>query len=159
MDPRERLRTYLEQRRETGETELVLDKLSIDEVLRIIAGEASSARGTAIAAAEEAEREHPSSARAAEPTSEDWRATLRDAGAAPIPHVKAPAADVKTPLADAPGDPVDPAPLDAPAEPRPSIPRLAFPQPGHEAGGPEVQGEFRTGLVVGAADSELFRSP
>lgn len=159
MDPRERLRTYLEQRRETGETELVLDRLSIDEVLRIIAGEASSARGTAIAAAEEAEREHPASARAGEPSSADWRVALRDAGVAPVADVRAPAADVKPPVAAAPVAPVDPPPPDAPPESRPSIPRLAFPQPGHEAGGPEVQGEFRTGIVVGAADSELFRSP
>jgi len=37
-DPREQLRRYLEQRRELGERELVLDDLSVDEVLRIVAG-------------------------------------------------------------------------------------------------------------------------
>lgn len=130
MDPREQLRLYLEQRRETGETELVLDKLSIDDVLRIIAGQASSARGTAVAAAAAAEKEHPTSARAAEPGTADWREALREAGVGQPP----------------------------PAKP-PSVPRLAFPQPEHAAGGADAPVEFKTGIVVGAADSELFRSP
>ncbi len=52
----------------------------------------------------------------------------------------------------------DAAPDAAPVK-RPSVPRLAFPQPGHEANGPDVPSEFKTGIVVGAADSELFRSP
>ncbi|MGI9140532.1 MAG: uracil-DNA glycosylase [Gemmatimonadaceae bacterium] len=128
MDPREQLRIYLEQRRETGETELVLDKLSIEDVLRIIAGEASTARGSAVTAAAAAEREHPSSARSADPGPGDWRATLLEAGA---------------------GEPAKPA----------GIPRLAFPQPGYEAGGPDVESEFKTGIVVGAADAALFGSP
>ncbi|MGI8617770.1 MAG: uracil-DNA glycosylase family protein [Gemmatimonadaceae bacterium] len=156
MDPREQLRIYLEQRRETGETELVLDKLSIDEVLRIIAGQASSARGTAVAAAAAAEKEHPSSARAAEPGTGDWRSALREAGIGrPAVDASAPArvepkAQAVAPEAVAsPGDPIKP----------PSVPRLAFPQPGHAAGGPDVPSEFRTGIVVGAASSELFRSP
>ena len=41
MDARERLRRYLEQRRELGESELVLDKMSVDDVLSMV-----SARGT-----------------------------------------------------------------------------------------------------------------
>ncbi len=36
MDARERLRRYLEQRRELGESELVLDGMSIDEVLGVV---------------------------------------------------------------------------------------------------------------------------
>jgi uracil-DNA glycosylase len=36
VDARERLRAYLEQRRELGETELVLDALSTDDVLRMV---------------------------------------------------------------------------------------------------------------------------
>src|SRR5687767_3057516 len=116
MDPREQLRVYLEQRRETGETELVLDKLSIDEVLRIIAGQASSARGTAVAAAAEAEREQPTSARAAEPGSADWRAALLDAGVA---H---PSGAGRPPEPAAPREAV-PAQSEEPAKPA-SIPRM-----------------------------------
>ena len=36
MDARDRLRRYLEQRRDLGETELVLDGLSVDDVLRLV---------------------------------------------------------------------------------------------------------------------------
>jgi len=36
VDPREQLRRYLEQRREMGESELVLDSLTVDEALRIV---------------------------------------------------------------------------------------------------------------------------
>ncbi len=153
MDPREQLRTYLEQRRETGETELVLDKLTIDEVLRIVAGEASAARGTAVAAAAAAEKEHPASARAADPGTGDWRAALREAGVEHPPTARAvpePPAVTSEPQAAAPGD--------APAK-RLGIPRLAFPQPGAEADAPRGSEEFKLGIVVGAADSELFRSP
>jgi uracil-DNA glycosylase family 4 len=154
MDPREQLRIYLEQRRETGETELVLDKLSIDEVLRIIAGEASTARGTAVAAAAAAERAHPTSARAADPGTGDWRSALLGAG------VAQPGAGAKPP--EAPGAPQAPpvaaAPTAEPAKPA-SIPRMAFPQPGHEAETPAEAPEFKTGLVVGAADTQLFDSP
>jgi DNA polymerase len=46
MDARERLRRYLEQRRELGESEFVLDALSVDEALALLAGgkEAGKAR-------------------------------------------------------------------------------------------------------------------
>ena len=156
MDPREQLRIYLEQRRETGETELVLDKLSIDEVLRIIAGQASSARGTAVAAAAAAEKEHPASARAGEPGSADWREALREAGVSQ-PTAGAKQADPAPPRAEPSQAEAAPATGDSP---KPAgIPRLSFPQPGHEPGAPAVVEDFRTGIVVGAADSELFRSP
>ena len=36
MRPEDLLRRYLEQRRESGETELILDRLSVEEVLRIV---------------------------------------------------------------------------------------------------------------------------
>ena len=36
MDARERLRQYLEQRRELGESELVLDRMDVDDVLRVV---------------------------------------------------------------------------------------------------------------------------
>ncbi len=36
MRPEDLLRRYLEQRREAGESELILDRLSVDEVLRIV---------------------------------------------------------------------------------------------------------------------------
>ncbi len=42
MDARERLRRYLEQRRELGESELVLDSLSVDDVLSMLGARASA---------------------------------------------------------------------------------------------------------------------
>ena len=40
MDARERLRLYLEQRRELGESELVLDGLAVDDVLAVLGARA-----------------------------------------------------------------------------------------------------------------------
>jgi uracil-DNA glycosylase family 4 len=50
MDAKERLRLYLEQRRDLGESELVLDSMSVDEVMKAIGaigkGISSSSSGT-----------------------------------------------------------------------------------------------------------------
>lgn len=64
MDAEELLRRYLEQRRDQGEHELVLDTLSVDDVMRLI-GAARTSR--------------PAATPAARP--DDWRETLRGAGA------------------------------------------------------------------------------
>lgn len=96
-DPRERLRRYLEQRRELGETELVLDSLDVGEVLRLVgAHRASTAVGPQRAAppasidAPPAETVHehralPEKGRSPLQAggSSDWRAALTAAGAAP----------------------------------------------------------------------------
>ena len=42
MDGKERLRRYLEQRRETGERELVLDAMTVDDVMRIVGAQAGA---------------------------------------------------------------------------------------------------------------------
>jgi uracil-DNA glycosylase len=67
VDARERLRAYLEQRRELGESELVLDALSTDDVMRMV-----GAIGRA-----------PSSTGGAPTTSDDWRNVLAASGSAP----------------------------------------------------------------------------
>jgi len=36
MDAKELLRRYIEQRRELGESELVLDRLNVEDVMRVI---------------------------------------------------------------------------------------------------------------------------
>ena len=64
MDASEALRRYLEQRRELGESELVLDSLSVDEAMKLL-GAARGAKQPDIAA------------------STDWRAAVRAAGGAP----------------------------------------------------------------------------
>ena len=64
MDAEDALRRYLEQRRELGESELVLDSLSVDEAMKLL-GAAKKAK------------------KPAEPVSADWRAAVRAAGGAP----------------------------------------------------------------------------
>ncbi|MDQ3949982.1 MAG: hypothetical protein M3282_06525, partial [Gemmatimonadota bacterium] len=69
MDARERLRRYLEQRREMGESELVLDSLTVEEAMRIVGG----------AAPQDTSR----SGGSANGTTPDWREMLRAAGGVP----------------------------------------------------------------------------
>jgi DNA polymerase len=94
MDAKELLRRYIEQRRELGESELVLDSLNVDEVMRVI-GAAGASRPFRTARALETTSQivrefDPSDTR-------DWRTSLRDAGvnvetptAAAAPPIEAP---------------------------------------------------------------------
>jgi DNA polymerase len=72
MDARERLRRYLEQRREMGESELVLDSLTVEEALRIVSGSSQSPASEPVVPEP---RQLPASG--------DWRETLRAAGGEP----------------------------------------------------------------------------
>ena len=76
MDARDLLRQYLEQRRELGERELVLDSMSVEEALRAIG--ASPRPPDAGPAVPELRRRSVDDSDAG-----DWRAALRAAGAAP----------------------------------------------------------------------------
>src|SRR5215212_6674429 len=78
MDARDKLRQYLEQRREMGESELVLDNMTVDEALRIV-GAKSSGKKTASVAAESS----AGASRGDVSVASDWRAALRETGAAP----------------------------------------------------------------------------
>ena len=51
MDAREQLRRYLEQRREMGETELVLDRMTVDEAMRLLGGGAPGKTATPVSPA------------------------------------------------------------------------------------------------------------
>ena len=70
MDAKNLLRRYLEQRRELGESELVLDGLHVEDVMRLL----GAAGKPATAAAPRIIRELAPSA------AQDWRTSLRDAG-------------------------------------------------------------------------------
>ncbi len=72
MDAREQLRRYLEQRREMGETELVLDRMTVDEAMRLVGGGAPGKAAPPVSAASK-------SGAPADPN--DWRAILRAADA------------------------------------------------------------------------------
>jgi DNA polymerase len=144
---RDALRRYLEQRRELGESELVLDRMSVDEVMSML-----GARGGSVAASVEPAAAPMTPAPAAPPppppidesaaAAGDWRATLRaaeepaDAGMAPSPAPGAAATPTGVP-----------GPAATPAK-RGDVSRWQI--PGVDA---------PTGLVVGEGTSELFGGP
>jgi len=93
MDAKGLLRRYLEQRRELGETELVLDGLHVEDVMRLLgaAGKSSSAP--------QARR----SIRELAPTAaQDWRASLRDAGVNVDPPIPASETFAEAPIESLP---------------------------------------------------------
>lgn len=121
-DARERLRRYLEQRRELGESEFVLDSLSVEEALKVIgsgSGEAKAAGGAPVRGSRHAPssggdasppRSAPESAmrKAAEEAAKsgDWREALRavDAGLKRVAPPVVPA-DANTAVDAPPGAP------------------------------------------------------
>src|SRR5687768_9982699 len=131
MDARELLRKYIEQRREVGETELVLDGLNVEEVMRLLgaagkAGQPGSGKSSR------------RSLRTSESASTDWRATLRDAGAGAEPTTASMSTEVP---ADA-----TVANVSAPVE---RVGRLDFvPVP---SSAPR-ESPFKQGLIVGSAE-------
>lgn len=79
MDARDKLRIYLEQRRDLGESELLLDSMTVEEALRTLGASAKSQK--------------PQSLRDRAPQGDDWRKMLReDASASPVRQAEAPAA-------------------------------------------------------------------
>jgi uracil-DNA glycosylase len=138
VDAREQLRRYLEQRRDMGETELILDTLAVDEALKLIAGSGSAGSGSAGSGKREAgsEGREGREARTAGGSDEgDWRSALRAAGASP----------------DAPHESVD---ANA-TESSDAVPASRFPPP---AGGgqPPASREAPEGISVGTPTVELF---
>lgn len=111
-DPRERLRRYLEQRRDLGESELVLDTMEVGEVLRLL-GASGPARSAPPAPPRQPAMPAPPKEVLLPPVvGGDWRAALRASGAAPElpPAAKTPrrafpappAGDEIAPVGDAP---------------------------------------------------------
>ena len=76
MDGREQLRRYLEQRKESGERDLVLDGLDVEDLLKLVGAEQRSAPAPR---ATPPEVEVPLKS----PVNSDWRDVLRQSGAAP----------------------------------------------------------------------------
>ncbi|HET9003492.1 MAG TPA: hypothetical protein VFN39_05770, partial [Gemmatimonadaceae bacterium] len=91
MDAKDRLRRYLEQRREMGESEFALDTMSIEEAMKVIgSGKASGAGpmrplgGPAPDPAAAPPRPAEASPRPAAPETSDWREALRATGVKPV---------------------------------------------------------------------------
>jgi len=149
MDGREKLRRYLEQRREMGETELVLDSMTVEEALRIVSG--GSAPQPAERSAERSVHRDAESAPVAEST--DWRAALRASGASPEtlsrrPEIKPPEAPVPAPPAIVTREADTPPRRSASASESPpteNVPRVDSPI-----------SDVPSGLSVGTPGGELF---
>jgi DNA polymerase len=120
VDAKDRLRRYLEQRRELGESELVLDSLSIDDVMKMVGARSSSPKGAAApsqpyakasapAPAPDAPHEVPSAPVAPPPepgvrfdrgATTDWREALRNAGAMRPSDSLSPPPSVASPMSE-----------------------------------------------------------
>lgn len=142
MDAREQLRRYLEQRREMGETELVLDTLAVDDALRMLGAKTGVAASTTAKSANVPEPQRPAPEVSASPQpmrapsnggdSGDWRDALRATGASPTEMSKKKSIAPVTP--QSPETPVTPA-VASFASPLVDIP---------------------SGISIGAAGGELF---
>ena len=83
MTAEDLLRRYLEQRREMGETELVLDALSVEEVMKLVG--IKRGRRIPVERARPLVAEAEGTRSAGEPASAGWREALRESGVAPQP--------------------------------------------------------------------------
>ena len=165
MDGKERLRRYLEQRRDTGERELVLDAMTVDDVMRIVGARPSAGPPSGLPpspASLTTPMTHPQAvpqvmpqARApAEPetpaaASGDWRAVLAAADR-----------DVAIPRIAEPG-PTQPPPRPPAFPPPPTPASPAVGAAGAEAthADPSIGALWPAGIAVGEASHELFGGP
>lgn len=166
MDPRERLRLFLEQRRELGETEFVLDSMGVEEAMRVLGAERDVARARPEVA--------PRVPRGGEAPPTNWREALTALGGAPegepveasgatggrAPAVGGPPRGQDTHIPPDLRTPSVPprvlSPPSAPAKaavPREGTPPMSDPQ----TASPIVPLEaVPTGVVIGSAAHELF---
>lgn len=153
MDAREQLRRYLEQRREAGEHELVLDSMAVDDVLRVLgAGTARAPERATDDRARPPGPERPVPARA-EPSPSamagDWRAALRAAGAAPG----------ATPArATAPDDAARTSPPPLPRRDRERAPAPSVPVAGDRGASMDGGNDATTGAPPGSATGPATRA-
>jgi DNA polymerase len=89
VDAKALLRRYLEQRRELGESELVLDGLHVEDVMRLLGAAGNPSAAT------EARR---NIREIAPSTSQDWRSSLREAGVNVDAPVAAPEPGAEPPI-------------------------------------------------------------
>lgn len=145
MDARELLRRYLEQRRDLGESELVLDSLSVDDALALLGAKTQ-------AAPPRASKDAPTrSAHPEPPPTADWRQAIRDAGGAPEGPSRHHAAEREEPVPRRP----DPNPA-SPEPPRDAV-HVPSTQTGQNTASPLA--DVPAGLVVGGASRALFDDP
>jgi uracil-DNA glycosylase len=151
MDARDALRRYLEQRREQGESELVLDTLSVEEAMKLLGAASARASAPEGGRAHGTSRAEPSGVSDA-PASADWRAVVRAAGGAP----ERASTSASTPS-------TEPMPKRAPARsPAPPSPDSAVHVPTTQTGAESVASPLEdvpAGITVGGASRALFDDP
>ena len=149
MDARELLRRYLEQRRDLGETELVLDSLSVDDALALLGAKAGAARAPA-----DTRAATPRAPRADAPVTSDWREAIRAAGGAPERESRSPRVDREEPMPRR-DQPAAAAPdAESPARDAVHVPTTQSDQPTSSP-----LSDVPAGLVVGGASRALFDDP
>ena len=123
MDAREQLRRYLEQRREMGERELILDGMSVEDVMRIVGAGGGSERPNSTVAPQQVDRaldqRVPPPAATIPPDVEasDWREVLRATGSEPTRATnvtRGPASPPSAPKAATPAPPTAPPEMPGP---------------------------------------------
>lgn len=127
MDAKDALRRYLEQRRDLGESELVLDTLSVDDAMKLLGAASAMPRPRP-----------PAGAVDTPPPTTDWRAAVRAAGGAPEarPSIGTPAV-------------TDIGVVHQPVPPAPAV--VAPFQPGGPSVAESPLEEIPTGLIVGGS--------
>jgi uracil-DNA glycosylase len=145
VDGKERLRRYLEQRRETGERELVLDAMTVDDVMRIVGAQAGAQPAPV-----------PVEPDPAAEASGDWRSVLSAAAErdVAIPRTAEPAAVTPPPRRGGP-----PAPETVPHEAPPHEAPSREPPAGEASAAQAPAPLWPAGISVGEASSELFGGP
>jgi uracil-DNA glycosylase family 4 len=157
VDAREQLRRYLEQRRDLGETELVLDSLSVEEALALLGAK----QGATPRASHETARPRVEDARGtanatddAPSSSGDWRAAIRAAGGAPESGARSPRVERAETMPRRPS-------TDSPATPtgESSAEAAQVPSTQNAASAASPLEDVPAGLVVGGASRALFDDP
>ncbi len=151
MDGKEQLRRYLEQRREAGERDLLLDDMTVDDVLRIVGASSGASRSV-----DEPARSASTPTQHSDPA--DWRAVL---AAAERPRARRDPAGADS--GDVPPEPprrgrgLPPVPTGA----TPSVaPEAAAPVPADATkGSAAAEARWPSGLAVGQPHTELFGGP
>ena len=134
MDAKALLRRYIEQRRELGESELVLDRLNVEEVMRLLGAAATRTLSAP---------PPPSLRDSAASEGTDWRSSLRESGV-----------NVETPARAVSREPVVPSvPVEQAADEEIEELEASDPSPSivHELPNDMA---FKKGLIVGAQTGE-----
>ena len=153
MDGKEQLRRYLEQRREAGERDLLLDEMTVDEVLRLVGAGTGASRSVGEPA--------PPGSPQARPDASDWRAVLAAAERAPQRRDVGATGPIEVPAGPPPGRATGAPPAAAAVTPVPPAmggsETTTEPPKRSSVAGEEPR--WPSGLSVGQPHVELFGGP